>query len=76
MSCYRELSNDKLVKKSYTHCKNIFYKNSKSYFIGSCLFPLHKFKHICSIYALLRVADDIVDKNHKTHLLNLVLSQQ
>ena len=64
MSCYRELTSEKLVIKSYKLCKNIFYRNSKSYFIGSCLFPIHKFKHICSIYALLRVADDIVDKNY------------
>ena len=73
MSCYRELSNDILVKKSYTHCKNIFYKNSKSYFIGSCLFPIYKFKHICSIYSLLRVADDIVDKNHNDKKIKLKL---
>lgn len=48
--------------RSYKKCRDLFENFSKSYYLGSMIFPFHKFKHICAIYGLVRVADNIVDK--------------
>lgn len=61
--------------KSYKECKNIFKTYSKSYYLGSMIFPFEKFIHICAFYGLVRVADNIVDsknlsENEKCEKLN------
>lgn len=50
--------------KSYRECKNIFKTYSKSYYLGSMIFPFEKFMHICAFYGLVRVADNIVDSRN------------
>jgi len=49
------------IYKSYTECRNLFKKHSKSYYLGAMFFPFEKFKHVCAFYGLVRVVDNIVD---------------
>ena len=49
------------LNKSYKYCQKLFYKHSKSYYLGALLFEFNKFKHICAFYGLVRFVDDIVD---------------
>ena len=48
---------------SYNICKKLFYKHSKTYYLGSCFFSFIHFKHICALYGFVRVIDDIVDSD-------------
>jgi 15-cis-phytoene synthase len=47
--------------KSYKECIELFKIHSKSYYLGAMFFPFKKFKHVCTFYGLVRVADNIVD---------------
>ena len=47
--------------KSYRACRDLFKIHSKSYYLGAMIFPFYKFKHVCAIYGLVRIADNIVD---------------
>jgi 15-cis-phytoene synthase len=46
---------------SYKECRDLFSKHSKSYYLGSMIFPFEKFKLITAFYGLVRLIDDTVD---------------
>ena len=50
------------IKKSYIKNHDLFFKYSKSYYLGALLFPFKKFKLICAFYGFVRHIDNIVDK--------------
>lgn len=50
------------IKKSYIKNHDLFFKYSKSYYLGALLFPFDKFKLICAFYGFVRHIDNIVDE--------------
>ena len=61
---------DITLYQSYKLCHTILIKYSKSYYIGSCVFNFPIFKHISSLYAFIRVANEITDLNSLTKIKN------
>ena len=61
---------DITLYQSYKLCRNIFFNYSKSYYIGSCVFDYPIFKHITSLYAFIRVVNEITDLNSLTKIKN------
>jgi phytoene synthase len=49
------------VKKGYRRCARLTWQYGTTYFWGAALLPRRQRKHVYAIYALCRLADDIID---------------
>jgi squalene synthase HpnC len=58
--------NNSDILKSYEYCKKITINHYENFPVASVLFPGSKRKHVYSIYAFARTADDIADSNKYT----------
>ncbi|MBO3205032.1 squalene/phytoene synthase family protein, partial [Dermatophilus congolensis] len=45
----------------YRHCRHLTWKHGTTYYWGAALLPPQQRRHVHAIYALCRLADDIVD---------------
>ncbi|STD03243.1 Dehydrosqualene synthase [Dermatophilus congolensis] len=51
----------------YRHCRHLTWKHGTTYYWGAALLPPQQRRHVHAIYALCRLADDIVDAPNATH---------
>ena len=54
-------SQEALLTEGYRHCAQITWRYGTTYFWGAALLPKPQRKHVYAVYALCRLADDIVD---------------
>lgn len=52
---------DSLLAEGYRHCAQITRQHGTTYFWGALLLPPERRRHVHAVYALCRLADDIVD---------------
>jgi phytoene synthase len=55
------MSQEALLTEGYRHCAKITWRYGTTYFWGATLLPKPQRKHVYAVYALCRLADDIVD---------------
>jgi phytoene synthase len=55
------VSRDSLLSQGYRECARLTWKHGTTYFWGAALLPRRQRKHVYAVYALCRLADDIVD---------------
>ena len=53
------------VAESYEYCERITRKHAENFPVGSLLIPKNRRKHVYSIYAFARTADDIADEGYE-----------
>lgn len=56
-------SSDPLLDKAYEHCKHITRHHSRTFFMASQLLSAQKRRALHALYAMCRIADDIVDQS-------------
>ena len=55
------ISYEALLTEGYRRCAKLTWRYGTTYFWGAALLPKPQRKHVHAIYALCRLADDIVD---------------
>ena len=55
------ISQETLLTEGYRHCAKLTWNYGTTYFWGAALLPKPQRKHVYAVYALCRLADDIVD---------------
>ena len=55
------ISDEALLTEGYRRCAKLTWRYGTTYFWGAALLPKPQRKHVHAIYALCRLADDIVD---------------
>jgi 15-cis-phytoene synthase len=55
------ISQETLLTEGYRHCAKLTWSYGTTYFWGAALLPKPQRKHVYAVYALCRLADDIVD---------------
>jgi phytoene synthase len=61
------ISNEARLTEGYRRCARLTWRYGTTYFWGAALLPKPQRKHVHAIYALCRLADDIVDLPHDQH---------
>jgi phytoene synthase len=56
-----EAQEDPLLAEGYRRCARITREHGTTYFWGALLLPAERRRHVHAVYALCRLADDIVD---------------
>ena len=56
------MSADRLLEEGYRRCASIARRHGQTYYWGSRLLPRERRRHVHAVYALARLADDIVDR--------------
>jgi len=62
------ISYEALLTEGYRRCAKLTWRYGTTYFWGAALLPKPQRKHVHAIYALCRLADDIVDLPNEQHL--------
>jgi 15-cis-phytoene synthase len=57
----REGGLDPRLREGYRRCAELTWRYGTTYFWGAALLPHHRRRHVYAVYALCRLADDIVD---------------
>ena len=57
----REGGLDARLREGYRRCAELTWRYGTTYFWGAALLPRHRRRHVYAVYALCRLADDIVD---------------
>ena len=52
---------DPRLREGYRRCADLTWRYGTTYFWGAALLPRHRRRHVYAVYALCRLADDIVD---------------
>ena len=60
-------SYEALLTEGYRHCAKLTWRYGTTYFWGAALLPKPQRKHVYAVYALCRLADDIVDLPNGDH---------
>src|SRR6188768_2052051 len=55
------ISQEALLTEGYRRCAKLTWRYGTTYFWGAALLPKPRRKHVYAVYALCRLADDIVD---------------
>ena len=55
------MSRDSLLDQGYRECARLTWRHGTTYFWGAALLPRRQRRHVYAVYALCRLADDIVD---------------
>ncbi len=55
------MSGDPRLKAGYRECARLTWRYGTTYFWGAALLPRRQRKHVYAVYALCRLADDIID---------------
>lgn len=55
------MTRNSLLTKGYRECARLTWRHGTTYFWGAALLPRRQRKHVYAVYALCRLADDIVD---------------
>ena len=55
------ISQETLLTEGYRQCAKLTWRYGTTYFWGAALLPRPQRKHVYAVYALCRLADDIVD---------------
>ena len=61
------ISQETLLTEGYRHCAKLTWSYGTTYFWGAALLPKPQRKHVYAVYALCRLADDIVDLPSAKH---------
>ena len=61
------ISYEALLAEGYRRCARLTWRYGTSYFWGAALLPKPQRKHVYAVYALCRLANDIVDLPHDQH---------
>ena len=61
------ISQETLLTEGYRHCAKLTWNYGTTYFWGAALLPKPQRKHVYAVYALCRLADDIVDLPNDQH---------
>jgi 15-cis-phytoene synthase len=61
------ISQETLLTEGYRHCAKLTWNYGTTYFWGAALLPKPQRKHVYAVYALCRLADDIVDLPNAEH---------
>jgi phytoene synthase len=61
------MSHEALLTEGYRRCAKITWRYGTTYFWGVALLPKAQRKHVYAVYALCRLADDIVDLPNEQH---------
>jgi 15-cis-phytoene synthase len=69
------MSYEALLMEGYRQCAKLTWRYGTTYFWGATLLPKPQRKHVHAIYALCRLADDIVDLPNGHHLIKYDLSE-
>jgi phytoene synthase len=56
------VTRNSLLTKGYRECARLTWRHGTTYFWGAALLPRRQRKHVYAVYALCRLADDIVDE--------------
>ena len=65
------ISRETLLTEGYRHCAKLTWNYGTTYFWGAALLPKRQRKHVYAVYALCRLADDIVDLPNEQHISSL-----
>ncbi len=55
------MSTDPVLREGYRRCAKLTWQYGTTYYWGALLLPRPQRKHVYAVYALCRLADDIVD---------------
>ena len=55
------MTRNSLLTRGYRECARLTWRHGTTYFWGAALLPRRQRKHVYAVYALCRLADDIVD---------------
>jgi phytoene synthase len=69
------ISYEALLTEGYRQCAKLTWRYGTTYFWGAALLPKPQREHVHAIYALCRLADDIVDLPNGHHLIKYDLNQ-
>ena len=69
------MSYEALLTEGYRQCAKLTWRYGTTYFWGAALLPKPQRKHVHAVYALCRLADDIVDLPNEHHLIKYDLNQ-
>src|SRR5215204_5762031 len=69
------MSYEALLTEGYRQCAKLTRRYGTTYFWGATLLPKPQRKHVHAIYALCRLADDIVDLPNGHHLIKYDLNE-
>ena len=69
------MSYEALLTEGYRQCAKLTWRYGTTYFWGATLLPKPQRKHVHAIYALCRLADDIVDLPNGHHLIKYDLDE-
>jgi 15-cis-phytoene synthase len=69
------VSQETLLTEGYRHCAKLTWNYGTTYFWGAALLPRPQRKHVYAVYALCRLADDIVDLPNEQQISSLGPSQ-
>jgi phytoene synthase len=61
MTMRRGVAVDPLLVEGYRQCARLTWRHGTTYFWGAALLPAERRRHVHAVYALCRLADDIVD---------------
>ena len=61
------ISQETLLTEGYRHCAKLTWNYGTTYFWGAALLPKPQRRHVYAVYALCRLADDIVDLPTEQH---------
>ena len=61
------ISHEALLTEGYRRCAKLTWRYGTTYFWGAALLPRPQRKHVYAVYALCRLADDIVDLPNGQH---------
>jgi phytoene synthase len=59
------MTSNSLLRKGYRACARLTWQHGTTYFWGAALLPRRQRKHVYAVYALCRLADDIVDDTER-----------
>jgi 15-cis-phytoene synthase len=65
------ISRETLLTEGYRHCAKLTWNYGTTYFWGAALLPKPQRKHVYAVYALCRLADDIVDLPNEQRISSL-----
>ena len=63
------VSQEALLIQGYRQCAKLTWRYGTTYFWGAALLPRPQRKHVYAVYALCRLADDIVDLPNGQHAM-------
>ena len=63
------VSQEALLTEGYRQCAKLTWRYGTTYFWGAALLPRPQRKHVYAVYALCRLADDIVDLPNGQHAM-------